>query len=147
MCLHWGFPISAARRSSQSSPKTELLPRSWPAALRHSWDTDNFWLWVCGAQSQLNHIGNCGWEWKTRLTKWLFILVFLRICILQSPNILKVCHIYSSSCHSKPVWLSLFCETQKKILWKVSQGHKSSEDKRGIFWFWNLAEKLEWWTD
>lgn len=74
-CLHMGFPISASRRSLQSSPKTELLPRSWPAALRHSSDTDNSWLWACGAQLQLNHLGNCGWKWKTRLTNWLFIFV------------------------------------------------------------------------
>ncbi len=27
--------------------------------------------------------------------------------------------IYSSSCYSKPVWVSLFCWTQKKIFWRM----------------------------
>ncbi len=49
----------------------------------------------------------------------MVIYIGLRIRLLQSLNILQLCHIYTPSCHSIPVWLSLFCETQKNILWKV----------------------------
>ncbi len=27
--------------------------------------------------------------------------------------------IYSTSCHSKPLWLPLFCEIQKEMVWKI----------------------------